>query len=106
MAELDCVHLQLGNPMSRTDLRDAILGSDIQTDSNVVMTAVPKTLEESNEKLPLSIVVIGDKGWLVGGLSHNFRAVLLSFQDAVSMTCTPQCAIVPLATIAHHEFWW
>ncbi len=106
MAELDCVNLQLGNPMSRTDLRDAILGSDIQTDSNVVMTAVPKTLEESNEKLPLSIVVIGDKGWLVGGLSHNFTAVLLSFQDVVSMACTPQCAIAPLATIAHHELWW
>ncbi|CAM6026874.1 unnamed protein product [Sphagnum balticum] len=84
LRNINVVH-KLGNPMSRTDLRDAILGSDIQTDSNVVMTAVPKTLEESNEKLPLSIVVIGDKGWLVGDTSKPDKQAVFALLLAESI---------------------
>lgn len=46
--------VQVGNPMSRRDLAGAILG-------------VPSLVSENTEKVPLSLVVIADRGWHVGG---------------------------------------
>lgn len=51
--------LQFGNPMSRTDLQDAILDNSPQLRT--------RRTNEDLEKMPLSIVVIGDRGWSSGG---------------------------------------
>lgn len=51
--------LQFGNPMSRTDLQDAILDNSPQLGTS--------RTNEDLEKMPLSIVVIGDRGWSSGG---------------------------------------
>lgn len=66
--------------MSRTDLKNAIIGKD------AVSRTLPKGSNQHRqgevaEQLPLSIVVIADKGWHVGGISQymsftNFEELL------------------------------
>ena len=61
--------MQIGNPMSRSDLQDAILSSIPQRPHTGA-----KSADEDSEKIPLSIVVIGDRGWHAGGLSSTFSS--------------------------------
>lgn len=64
------VKLQFGNPMSRTDLQDAILDNSPQLGTS-------RTIEDL-EKMPLSIVVIGDRGWSSGGSSYSLDYYVIS----------------------------
>lgn len=52
--------------MSRSDLQDAILSSIPQR-----LLAGTKSADDDSEKVPLSIVVIGDRGWHAGGFSST-----------------------------------
>jgi len=54
--------------MSRSDLQDAILDSITQRSHKGV-----KLAGDDFEQIPLSIVVIGDRGWHSGGYCLTFR---------------------------------
>lgn len=60
LRNIHIVH-KIGNPMSRSDLQDAILSSIPQRSHTGV-----KSADDDSEKIPLSIVVIGDRGWHAG----------------------------------------
>ena len=68
------LQLQIGNPMSRSDLQDAILDSVTQRSHKGV-----KSADEDSEKIPLSLVVIGDRGWRAGGFSSTIGLGLATF---------------------------
>lgn len=65
--DLITLEMQIGNPMSRSDLQDAIL------DSNPLnLHKEVKSAAEESEKIPFSIIVVGDRGWHAGGISSAF----------------------------------
>ncbi|KAG0625220.1 hypothetical protein M758_2G037400 [Ceratodon purpureus] len=79
LRNIQVVH-KIGNPMSRSDLQDAILSSIPQR----LHTGV-KSADEDSVKIPLSIVVIGDKGWHAGESSKPDKQCVFALLLAESL---------------------
>uniref|UniRef100_A0A7I4B992 RCK N-terminal domain-containing protein n=1 Tax=Physcomitrium patens TaxID=3218 RepID=A0A7I4B992_PHYPA len=79
LRNIHVVH-KIGNPMSRTDLQDAIL------DSNPLnLHKEVKSAAEESEKIPFSIIVVGDRGWHAGDSSRPDKQCVFALLLAESI---------------------